>query len=89
MEQELENVIKRLEKIEYLLEQLASKPAAGSPKGKLLSMKQAAEYLQLSRSRIYSLIYEKLLQPVQKQRGSKIFFTAAELDNYLKQGNDP
>lgn len=54
----------------------------------LLSLKQAATYLHLSISRIYGLIYDKKLTPVQRGERSKILFKRTELNRYLKEGNE-
>jgi len=87
MEQHLEKVLKRLDKIEQLLEQLTLYPDRKNEAGKTLSMKQSADYLHLSISRIYSLIYEGRLQTIQRQKNSKILFSIDELNNYLNEGS--
>ncbi len=85
----MKEVISRLNRIEWLLERLTGETGKSASRDRPLTMKLAAEYLQLSQSRIYSLIYEKRLTPIQRQKGSKILFTTEELDNYLKQGGEP
>ncbi len=89
MEQGIKEVISRLDRIEWLLGQLTGETGKSASRNRPLTMTQAAAYLQLSQSRIYSLIYEKQLKPIQRQKGSKIFFTTQELDNYQKQGGSP
>jgi len=86
MEQHLEKALKRLDKIERLLEQLTARPDSKSDTDKPLSMKQAADYLHLSISRMYSLIYDGRLQPIQRQKNSKILFSIDELNKYLNEG---
>jgi hypothetical protein len=53
------------------------------PRDKPLPIKQAANYLHLSVSRIYSLVYQKKLNPIQRKRNSKLLFSIGELDSYL------
>jgi hypothetical protein len=53
------------------------------PRDKPLPIQQAADYLHLSVSRMYSLIYQKKLNPIQRKRNSKLLFSIGELDSYL------
>jgi len=86
MEEQMKKLAGRLERIEELLKQLVMQTKekdVGSDNSRPLSMKQAANYLHLSVSRIYSLIYQKKLNPIQRKRNSKLLFSISELDNYL------
>lgn len=81
MEQQLESVLQRLDRIELLLAKLRDPPN----NSKSFTLKEAAAYLRLSVSRMYGLIYDGSLKPMQRQRNSKILFTIEELDRYLSQ----
>ena len=54
---------------------------------KPLSVEEAAAYLKLSPSRIYTLVYAQQLQPNQRKKRSRITFSIKELNNYLQQSN--
>lgn len=82
---ELIELKRRVEKIERLLEQYVNNnPSIERDDGKPLSMKQAADFLHLSVSRIYGLIYEGKLTPIQRKRKNKILFSYEELNRFLK-----
>ena len=66
------------------LKKLMSKHSA-LPRDKPLSVREAADYLQLSASRIYTLIAENQLKPNQRMKRSRITFSIEELDSYLNQ----
>ncbi|MBS1779252.1 MAG: helix-turn-helix domain-containing protein [Bacteroidetes bacterium] len=86
MNEQLKKLTERLERIENLLEQLivrTKETDVGGNNNKPLSLKQAADYLHLSVSRMYSLIYQKKLNPVQRKRNSKLLFYVSELNRYL------
>ncbi len=86
MKQELQQLSKRIMCMEQLLEKLIhhfGEKDIGMGKEKPLSLKQAADFLHLSVSRMYSLIYEKKLFPVQRTSRSKILFTQQELNRFL------
>jgi excisionase family DNA binding protein len=53
-----------------------------------LTVKEAADYLQLSASRIYNLVFEKKLQPNQRTKRCRITFSVEQLNNYLSQSNE-
>lgn len=55
----------------------------GNENNSLLSLKQAGDFLHLSVSRMYCLIYQKKLIPVQRTGRSKILFSKEELNRYL------
>jgi hypothetical protein len=54
----------------------------------LFSLSEAAEKLKLSPSRVYALIYEGKLIPVQREKYSRIQFSTQSLNQYL-YGNKP
>ena len=81
MEQQLESVLERLDRIEQLLAKLRDPPDNKNS----YTLKEAAAYLRLSVSRMYSLIYDGNLKPIQRQRNSKILFTMEELNRYVSQ----
>ncbi len=85
MQNQLTELTERLEKIELLLAQVLMRKDGKKDDDKLLSIKEAAAYLHLSVSRMYSLIYEGKLKPIQRMKNSKILFSTQELDNYLAE----
>ena len=86
MNEEIRELTRRIEKIECLLEQLTkNKYPIERDDGKPISMKQAAYFLHLSISRIYGLIYEGKLTPIQRKRKNKILFSKDELKRFLKE----
>ena len=52
-----------------------------------LSIKQAAEYLKLSVSRLYYLVSSGELIPQQRNKKGRILFSIEELKSYLKKNN--
>jgi excisionase family DNA binding protein len=90
MKQEWQQLTDRVMHIEQLLEKLVSQIGekdVGSDKEKPLTLKQAADFLHLSVSRVYSLIYEKKLAPIQRTGRSKILFSRNELNKFLMEKN--
>lgn len=85
MQNQLTELTERLEKIELLLAQVLMRKDGKKDDDKLLSIKEAAGYLHLSVSRMYSLIYEGKLKPIQRRKNSKILFSTLELDSYLSE----
>lgn len=49
----------------------------------LFSISEAAKKLKLSTSRVYALIYEGKLHPVQREKYSRIQFNTQSLNQYL------
>ncbi|WP_142683024.1 helix-turn-helix domain-containing protein [Chitinophaga polysaccharea] len=86
MHEELEDIRQRLyevdRKIELLL-QLARNDAIDRQPP--LSATQAAAYLHLSLSRVYCLIAEGRLQPLQRKKYGRILFSLQHLRQYLSQ----
>lgn len=88
MEQDWNKLMDKLNKIEQLLLHLTREGAekdVGNSHISLLSLKQAADFLHLSQSSVYKLIYNKRLIPVQRMAGSRILFAKEHLTDYLKQ----
>lgn len=55
------------------------------PRDTPLGIRPAADYLQLSVSSMYKLIYAGELQPLQRTKGKRILFAKEELDNFLQK----
>jgi len=86
MHEELKRLTEKVDSIEKLLIQLTTQRQetdVGNGNGSLLSLQQAADFLHLSVSRMYSLIYQKKLIPVQRTGRSKILFSKEELIRYF------
>ena len=90
MQEEWNKIMDKLNNIEQLLLHIVRHGAekdVGNNDASLLSLKQAADFLHLSQSSIYKLIYNKKLTPVQRSARSRILFTKEHLTYYLKQSN--
>jgi excisionase family DNA binding protein len=78
----------RLSSIENLLHTLTDRqpetPDANTPKGELLTIEQAAEFLHLSKATIYSKCSRNEL-PYMK-RGKRLYFLREQLLEYVKAG---
>lgn len=88
MQAELQELKDRIMNIERLLEELVNRNGerdVGTNNERPLSMKQAADFLHLSISRMYGLIYEKKLMPLQRMGRSKILFSIKELNRFLNE----
>lgn len=88
MQAELQELKDRIMNIERLLEELVNRNGerdVGTNNERPLSMKQAADFLHLSISRMYGLIYEKKLMPLQRMGRSKILFSIQELNRFLNE----
>ena len=85
---ELQELRGRMMNIERLLEELVNRNGerdVGTNNERPLSMKQAADFLHLSISRMYGLIYEKKLMPLQRMGRSRILFSIQELNRFLNE----
>ena len=88
MQAELRELKDRIMNIERLLEELVNRHGerdVGRNNERPLSMRQAADFLHLSISRMYGLIYEKKLMPLQRMGRSKILFSILELNRFLNE----
>ena len=74
----MDNILERLNAIERKLDELAIL------KKETLTLKEAAKYLDISRSHLYKLTYRKEI-PHYKPRGKQVFFERKELDQWLLQ----
>lgn len=82
---EFEAIQQKLEQIDQKLDFLIR--ASGRKQhlsGQLLNVQQAADYLHISPSHLYALIYEGKLKPMQRKKHGRILFTRELLDEYLK-----
>ena len=72
----MEIILKKLEKLEALIERqyILSK--------EILSLEEAAQYLQLSKSCLYKMTSSKEI-PYYVPGGKKIYFRRIELDNWI------
>ena len=86
MHNPFEHIEQRLERIERLLLEVLErdKGAKAEPLKKILTIKEVADYLNLSKSCIYGYVNEKKI-PVNK-RGGKLYFLREELDEWVKDG---
>lgn len=83
----------RLESIERKLDKLLNEVAyiksklcnySHMPRDRLLSIEQAAEYLKLSVSTIYKMVYAGKITTIQRSNKSRLLFTMDELDLFLR-----
>ena len=87
----MEDQLMRIEeKLDMLLKEVIGlKKGLGNhnhlPRDKPLAIRQAAEYLHLSVSRLYGLIYSGELSPMQRNKKGRILFSLDELNRYLKK----
>lgn len=83
MHTDIEILHARIDRIESLLQQILDSRKKESQQ--LLSTQEAADFLNLSRARIYQLIYQKTIQPLQKLKRGRILFEVNELNRYLQK----
>jgi excisionase family DNA binding protein len=76
------HLITKLDTIEDLLHSLDKPPIPEADK--LLTIKQAAEFISLSISTVYGLVHNKII-PVCK-RGKRLYFSKQELFDWIKNG---
>ena len=72
------NILERLSAIERKLDELTALNK------ETLNFKEAARYLDVSRSHLYKLTYTKQI-PHYKPRGKQVYFERRELDRWLLQ----
>jgi excisionase family DNA binding protein len=72
------NILEKLNAIERKIEELAALNK------ETLNFKEAAKYLDVSRSHLYKLTYRKEI-PHYKPRGKQVYFERRELDQWLLQ----
>ena len=83
MEQELQLIHQQLNYIVAELAFIKTNIQYLKSTGPPLSIQQAAEYLHLSKSRVYDLVYRGRLKPLQHQKHGRILFTKETLNQYL------
>ena len=83
MEQELQLIHQKLNHIVAELAFIKTNMQYLGSAGLPLSIRQAAEYLHLSQSRIYDLVYRGQLKPLQHRKHGRILFTKETLNQYL------
>lgn len=82
----MEQLLIRLEqKLDKLIDEVNSmKMNQGHlPRDQPLSVAESADYLRLSTSSVYKLIYSGELKPIQRTKGGRILFTTEELNRFL------
>ncbi|WP_186452282.1 helix-turn-helix domain-containing protein [Chitinophaga polysaccharea] len=86
MKEVLQGILVRLELIEQKLDKLQKAPEPLQhylAAEQLLSAKETAAYLHLSVARIYCLVCEGRLKPLQRKKRGRILFSQSLLDDYL------
>ncbi len=89
METELQTLHHKLDLLVKEVQEL-KKQSASFNNETLFSISEAAKKLKLSTSRVYALIYEGKLHPVQREKYSRLQFNTQSLNQYLygnKQDN--
>jgi excisionase family DNA binding protein len=79
MQQQLEQVNRKLD---FLIQTIGRKTGV---EDQPLNGQQAADYLHISSSHLYALIYEGKIKPIQKRKHGRILFTKELLNDYLKE----
>jgi len=84
----MDNILERLNCIERKLDELAALKRKLDELAVIhketLNFKEAARYLDISRSHLYKLTYSKQI-PHYKPRGKQVYFERRELDKWLLQ----
>lgn len=86
MKEVLQEILTRLELIEQKLDKLQQAEKPLQPYlavEQLLSVKDTAAYLHLSVARIYCLVCEGKLKPLQRKKHGRILFSQSQLNDYL------
>jgi excisionase family DNA binding protein len=65
-----------------------SVPAQGKYKDKMLTLKEAAQYLRMGVSTLYECVHDGSITYYQPPRGAKLF-NIDDLDNWLDNGKIP
>ena len=82
METELQKIHQKLDLLLNEVRKLQGLKATGTG-GNSFTIEQAAQKLNLSTSRVYALIYEGKLKPLQREKYSRIQFNQEILNQYL------
>jgi len=67
-----------------ILEAVTSKPTSVKRSEKLLTIKEAAEFLNLTVPTLYSKVHKRTIPFMKK--GKRLYFSSVELMNYIKEG---
>lgn len=84
----VENVLKKMEPVEELLERLAMLESNIYTTKKVLTFGEACLYMGVSESLLYKLTSAREV-PHYKPRGKMLYFNKEELDQWLLQNNVP
>jgi len=86
MQEELKTICQQLkminDKMDLLIQANENRTEGNN---KTLNAEQAAEYLHLSLSRIYCLVCDGKLKPLQRKKYGRILFTKEGLNEYLQE----
>lgn len=82
METELHQIHQKLDLLLNEIRKLQGQKAIVTD-GNLFTIEQAAQKLNLSTSRVYALIYDGKLKPLQREKYSRIQFNQEILNQYL------
>ncbi len=80
METEIQQIHHKLDLLITEVKKLQKQAPAGE---KSFGIQEAARRLHLSVSRVYALIYEGKLKPLQREKYSRIQFTEKNLNQYI------
>jgi excisionase family DNA binding protein len=83
MNEELKLIHQKLDTLIAQLDNIQSRLTSLEINSPPLSLKEAATYLHLSVSRVYSLVYAGKLQTLQHTKRGKLLFSKEHLNQYL------
>lgn len=83
MNEELKLIQKKLDMLIAQLDNIQSRLSSLEITSPPLSLQEAATYLRLSVSRIYSLVYAGKLQTLQHTKRGKLLFSKEHLSQYV------
>ena len=82
MKEELQKINQKLDLLLIEVSKVRSLHSI-SNKEEIFTIKEAAKKINLSVARVYALIYEGKLQPLQREKYSRVLFTQETLNQYL------
>ena len=88
MKQELQDINQKLDLLLIEIRKLRSLHSFSNNE-ETFTIKGAAKKLNLSVARVYALIYEGKLKPLQREKYSRIQFTQEILNQYIYGNNKP
>jgi excisionase family DNA binding protein len=86
MKEDLQNINQKLDVLIFEVSKLQRSTFPPNSEG-TFTIKEAAKKLNLSVARVYALIYEGKLKPLQREKYSRIQFTQEILNQYLHGNN--